>query len=270
MKEYIKKIISIERDRQYNLNVIREYLQRYILYILHTKKFLRQIIFTGGTALRILYGLKRFSEDLDFSLSGKDETYDFLKTLNTLKRELEQSGYVIDVAYSDKKVVHNAYIKFPGLFHEFGLSSLRDEKLSIRLEIDTNPPQGGATEITLHDSVFMFHILHYDIASLFTGKLNAILARKYTKGRDYYDLIWYLTKFKDIQPNLTLLNNGLNQAREKFESMTAQNWRVVLMEKVEKADMKKIVRDVEPLLENQSEIDLLKKDVIRRLILPGS
>lgn len=266
MRGYIKQIVSTDLDRQHNFNNIREYLQKYILFLLYAKKYLRGLIFTGGTALRILHGLKRFSEDLDFSLDKKTQRYDFEELLKTLKNELQQSGYAVDISWSGKKTVHKAFIRFAEILHETGLSPLRDEKLSIKLEIDTNPPEGGTTEVTLHNSIFMFHVLHYDIASMFTGKLNALLARKYTKGRDYYDLIWYLSKFKTIQPNFILLNNGLQQAQKNFKVIDEKNWRDVLAEKVETADMAAIVKDVEPLLENHSEIDLFKKDIIVGLI----
>lgn len=82
------------------------------------------------------------------------------------------------------KNVHNAFLKFPKLLFEYGLSPHKDEKISIKIEIDTNPRGGGREEVTLYNSIFMFYVLHFDLASLFAGKLHALLCREYTKGRD--------------------------------------------------------------------------------------
>ena len=116
MKDTIKEIIVPGRSKQFNENLVREYLQKYVLFILYGKKYLRELVFTGGTALRVIHGLKRFSEDLDFSLYKKAKEYDFVKLLNALERELELSGYTVVVTYNDKKQFIIPFSNFPTYF----------------------------------------------------------------------------------------------------------------------------------------------------------
>ena len=134
MKDYIKEIIDEKFSLQDNRNRIREYIQKFLLYILYRRKLYQDLVFVGGTALRFLYGIKRFSENLDFSLSYKAK-------------------------YDMSKNVHSAFLKFPHLLFEYGLSGHKDEKISIKIEIDTNPPRGGGEEVTLYNSIFMFYLL---------------------------------------------------------------------------------------------------------------
>lgn len=266
MKDYIKEIINKELSYDENKNLLREYLQKYLLYIFYKKKIYRELVFCGGTALRLLYKMRRFSQDLDFSLSYKAKSYNFEDILRMVKKEFSLAGYDLEIKYSTRTNVHNAFLKFPGLLFEYGLTPHRDEKLSIKIEIDTNPPLGGKEEVTLYQSVFMAYILHYDLPSLFAGKLHALLCREYTKGRDWYDLLWYLTNFKGLEPNFAMLNNALSQTCEDFGKITSQNWKVKLREVIEILDIDKAKDDVYRFLEDHSEIEFLTKENLRKLL----
>ena len=266
MKDYVKEIVNKELSIQENINLVREYLQIYLLYIFYKKKFYKNLIFTGGTALRILYKVRRFSEDLDFSLSSKAKDYDFEKMLNVLKREFLLSGYDIEIKYKSSGVVHSAFFKFPGLVYDYGLSRHSTETLSIKLEIDTNPPVGGIDEVTLINSIFMFYVMHYDLSSLFAGKLHALLCRKYTKGRDCYDLLWFLKNFKTTEPNFKMLNNALAQTEVNPPNIGGHNWREELRKRIERIDMQKARREVRPFLEEPSEGNFLTKKNLLQLL----
>lgn len=266
MKDYIKEIVDKKLSYNDNKNRIREYLQKYLLYILYKKKIYKNLVFCGGTALRFLYKTRRFSEDLDFSLSYRPENYNFESILKIIKEEFRLSGYDLEIKYSARKNVHNAFLKFSGLLFEYGLTSHKDEKLSIKIEIDINPPSGGGVEVTLYQSVFMLYILHYDLPSLFAGKLHALLCREYTKGRDWYDLLWYLTNFKGLEPNFIMLNNAIRQTSKKFLEITNQNWKIKLGEVIDTFNVEKIKDDVYRFLENYSEIELLTKDNLYKLL----
>lgn len=158
MKDYIKEVVNERFSLQDNTNLMREYIQKYLLYILYKKKLYKNLIFVGGTALRFLYNIKRFSEDLDFSLSCRAKDYDFGNTLDIIEEEFTSSNYQIEIKYDMEKTVHTAFFRFPELLFECGLSSYKAEKISIKIEIDTNPPQGGREEVTLYK--VYFHVLY--------------------------------------------------------------------------------------------------------------
>ncbi len=268
MKDYLNEIVDQNLDNQTNKNRIREYIQKYFLYILYKKKIYRNLVFTGGTALRFLHKIKRFSEDLDFSLSVKAENYNFIDLLDKTKKEFELAGYNLEVKYNEEKNVNSAFFKFSQLLFEYGVSPLKEEKVSIKLEIDTNPPSGGKEEVDLYNAIFMFDILHYDLSSLFTGKVHALLFRKYVKGRDWYDLVWYLTNFKKLEPNFEMLNNAARQTLgEDFDKeLKIENWKSILSKKVETIDVAKIKNDVYRFLESHSDVELLTKDNLIKLL----
>ncbi|MBN1621607.1 MAG: nucleotidyl transferase AbiEii/AbiGii toxin family protein [Endomicrobiales bacterium] len=262
MKDYIKEIIKKGESSDYQRNLVREYLQEYFLYILYRKKFFKDIVFCGGTSLRFIYKIKRFSEDLDFSLSQQSGKIDFQDILKIQKDEFEKAGFKAEVKISMKTNVNNAFFDFPGLLFEYGLSPHKQEKTSIKIEIDTNPPKGGKEEMSTYNGSFMFYLMHYDIASLFAGKMHALLARKYTKGRDWYDLVWYLSKFKDITPNFEMLNNALKQTGNDSIAVNGENWKQILLGLAKDLDEKSIVSDVYRFLEDPGEKELLTKENI--------
>lgn len=260
MKDYIKELIDKNKPKYVNINQLRQYLQEYLLYILYQKRFYTNIVFCGGTALRFLFRMKRFSEDLDFSLSSKAKGYDFQHLLKTVKDEFTAAGYVLDIKYSTEKNVYKAFLKFSGLLYEFGLSGHKQEKFSIKFDIDMNPPGGGKELLTIVNKNFLFHVLHFDIPSLFAGKLNAILCRQYTKGRDWYDLLWYLTKYKDTEPNFTYLNAALEQTNSGISGITKENWKSYIKSAIDKLDIQKVHNDVFRFLEIPEEKELLTKE----------
>ena len=147
-----------------------------------------------------------FVEELDFNLAEKCKGIDFQDLMRSQRAEFEKAGFKTEVKISTRSNVNNAFLEFPGLLFEYGLSVHEQEKTSIKIEIDTNPPSGGKEEISTCNGTFMFYLQHYDISSLFAGKIPALLSRKYTKGRDWYDLLWYITKFKGITPNIELIH----------------------------------------------------------------
>lgn len=266
MKDYIREIVDEKFSLEENRNRIREYIQKFLLYILYKKKLYQDLVFVGGTALRFLYGIKRFSENLDFSLSYKAKKYDFENILKTAEEEFTASGYKIDIRYNMEKIVHSAFLRFPGLLFDYGLSPHEDEKISIKIEIDTAPPRGGREKVTLYNSIFMFYILHYDLASLFAGKLHALLCREYSKGRDWYDLLWYLTSFKELEPNFDMLNNAIEQTMRKPFRVNRENWRDKLKDTIDNFNIKKAKNDVGYFLENPQEMELLTKENLHKLL----
>ena len=266
MKDYIKSVIDANLTENDNLNRVREYLQAYFLNVIYKKKFYQNLVFTGGTALRFIYKLKRFSEDMFFSLSAKVKGYDFPVMIKDIHQEFRLAGYDLEIKYDNSRPVHSALLKFPGLLFEAGLSPLKDQKIVIKIEIDSNPPQGGIESSSVYNSIFMFYILHYDLSSLFAGKVRALLCREYTKGRDWYDLLWYLTKFKGLEPNFIMLNNAMAQTSRKPVKLTIGNWKAEIKKTVETLDWAKVRNDVSRFLEDNSELSLLESKTFVNLL----
>lgn len=251
-------VAKAEANKQ---NILREYLQSYILYILQKNKFFKYCAFVGGTSLRFIIDIPRFSEDLDFSLIAKE--CDFGIFYKALQDELSYAGYEVEIKRYLDTTVRRADIKFLGLLHQAGLSGLVDQKLMIKLEIDTNPPLGYKLAGTLQNKYFALSIKHYDLNSLLSGKINALLTREYSKGRDYFDIFWLLSKHK-IEPNLILLQNSLKQ----FGIIdNPDDWRNLLINKINKTVWKQVIKDVEVFLEDQSIINVFTKENMRKVIV---
>lgn len=265
MKTYCLELTSQKQGYNEKLNTMREYLQAYILRIMHDEGVFRFAAFLGGTALRFLYGLPRFSEDLDFSLENKG-VLDFTVLMKKIGDELKSAGYEVSVSYNEQKTVNSAWVRFSGLMYETGLSSLKAQKFSIKIEIDTNPPRGAILKTDIVNKYFPLSFLSYDIASFFAGKLSALLTRQYAKGRDFFDLGWYLSKWEGLTPNSHLLQNALVQAEWKGEMPSEDNWRMFIHKVVSHTDWKKVRNDVLNFLENPKDLEIFSKENLLNLI----
>jgi predicted nucleotidyltransferase component of viral defense system len=266
MKDYCLELVSKKTQMNDKLNVMREYLQAYALKVFHDRGMFRSTVFMGGTALRFLYGLPRFSEDLDFSLIHPDNQFSFSEIFVMLRDEFLLAGYNVVVSYNDTRTVRSAHLKFEGLMKEAGISQLTQQKLSIKIEIDTNPPEGAVLITEIVNKYFPISFLSYDLSSLFAGKLHALLSRKYLKGRDFFDLGWYLSKWKDLTPNITLLQNALSQTGWKKERVSEENWRTIISKSIEDAEWKKIEADVKIFLDRPSDLDVFSKGALLQLL----
>ena len=266
MKDYLSKLVDTEKTKNENINIIREYIQKYILFILYKKKYYSELIFLGGTALRILFDLKRFSEDLDFSVKEGNNNLSFTEMIDTIKNECSLAGYEVITKTKKEGNVKNSFFKFSGLLYEYGVSPHKNETLSVKLDIDCNPPGGGDTEISVNRAPHMFYIQHFDLRSLFAGKLHALLFRTYTKGRDWYDLLWYLTNEKKPRPNFVLLNNAIKQTESSHKQVTEKNWKEFLKKRIEECDFKKVQSEVSKFLERPEEAEFLTGENFYKLV----
>lgn len=258
MKDEALSLVADIQDPAQKLNRLREYLQALTLRSLHESEAFVNLSFVGGTALRFVYDLPRFSEDLDFSLH-KTEDYQPVKWIKKLKHDLVLGGFNPRVTWNDKTVVHKSWIKIPEIMHDAGLAGLRQQNLSIKLEIDTRPPTGQVIQKTIVTRHRLLALQHYDLPSLMAGKVHALTTRKYPKGRDWYDLIWYCGRRPPMEPNLTLLQNALNQTQGK-DAPDATAWRRTLRTRIRNIDDQKLVTDVAPFLEHPEEADLLRTE----------
>ena len=246
---------------------VREYLQARILQSLQRSGAMQSIAFHGGTALRFIYNLPRYSEDLDFTLEQAIETYDFREYLRQIERNFLAEAYVLDFKISDKRTVHKAFVRFRGLLYELGLSGHQTEVLAVKLEIDTNPPQGAGLAITSLDHHIPLNIQHHDRASIFAGKLHAVLQCSYLKGRDIFDLWWYLSQPEWPEPNFVLLNHALDQSDRRGPALGQKNWRDLIGQRLEPLDWQEdVLQDIRPfILSTDWESQLTKPKVLELL-----
>ncbi len=241
-------------------HVVREILQAKALASLQRAGAMIPLAFHGGTSLRFLHSINRFSEDLDFALERPGPGYDFRAFLRAIRADFEREGYAIDVKANDRKVVHSAFLRFRGLLHELGISPHRTETLAIKLEVDSRPPAGAVLRTTVVRRHVTLQLQHHDRASLLAGKIHAVLQRTYTKGRDLYDLQWYLSDLDWPSPNLTMLNHALAQSGWGGPEIDHRNWHLILRRRIDGLDWGKVRDDVEPFVESPIELDLLTRE----------
>lgn len=195
-------------------NALKEIAQEIALMGLSRAGFFRVAAFQGGTCLRILYGLERFSEDLDFVLEMPNKNFNWDIYIKNMREEFNAYGYSLDVTNKIKldKTIKTAFLKADS---EGGILVIKDSrtnrsKLQIKLEIDTNPPAGSTYELKYLDFPLAYSVQSQDLPSLFASKNHALLCRDYIKGRDWYDFIWYVSR--QIPINFSLLSHALEQA----------------------------------------------------------
>ncbi len=266
MREHLAELVRQTATPAQGRNLAREYLQARILAALQRAGAMIPLVFHGGTALRFLYAHGRYSEDLDFALEGDRSSYDFRGYLQAIRAALTPEGYRVELKVSDQKAVHSAFVRFPELLYELGLSGQQSEVLAVKVEVDTNPPAGAGVATTVVRRFVVLQLQHHDKPSLLSGKLHAILQRSYTKGRDIYDLLWYLSDPAWPPPNLILLNNALAQTGWQGEVLTAINWRDQVRQRLRRLDWQNIRADVRPFVEPGFDLSLLSLENLERVL----
>lgn len=246
------------------LNGTREYLQRLILQSIDQEGLRKTIVFTGGTALRILFGTRRFSEDMDFSLTeGAAITVtDFSHRINA---RMNQFGLPSSIhAMKEARNVISFFIRFSDVLYPLGLSPDKTHKLAIKVKVDTKPPRGGDAEETLIQDPFLFLVRHFTLPSLFSTKLHALFFRRYTKGRDFYDLVYYLKK--NVRPKLELFQNAAAQTHPEQPFPTLESVFDALRNRLAAVDEESVIRDVQPFLMDPAEASYLRKEILLKAL----
>lgn len=266
MKPLLLETLREESDDFRRRSRAREYLQARILLALQDSGAFANWAFLGGPALRFLYGIPRYSEDLDFSLAPPDGEARFEKHMDSVRVDLRAEAYDVEIRTRLGSAVAVAVVKFRGLLYELGLSPHPSEGFMVKVEMDTRPPEGARTETRLVRRFIMLNLHHYDRSSLLAGKLHAILSRKFTNGRDLYDLAWYLSDPDWPEPNLIQLNNALRQTAWQDSEATPENWRRLVAEKLQSIDWKQALLDVSPFLERKQDAALVSESVLLPLL----
>jgi len=251
-------------------NAFREISQKIILYALAQTSFFKNVAFYGGTCLRIFHGLDRFSEDLDFQVISEDYKLDFDQYMSKCITVLESYG-LKSIVYSksnyDSGEVRRRYIKishYDIASEYFGKINMNKEKLlSIKIEVSTVFIPGAKYEMKLLNSPLFSNIYCFNYESLFAGKLNALITRNWrerTKGRDYYDYMFYVSH--NIKINLDYLKNKLKYSLNKDTSdYTIDDIKELLKGKFEQTDFNSLKSDIIPFVNTDYNIDNLNKEM---------
>ncbi|TDB39821.1 MAG: nucleotidyl transferase AbiEii/AbiGii toxin family protein [Actinobacteria bacterium] len=263
LAEYVR-----QAPEGFGYSVAREYLQARILQHIGLSGQMTSLAFTGGTALRFLYAVPRYSEDLDFALEANREEYAFQDMLRVIERGFEREGYETEIKHqAARSAVDKAFVKFPGLLHEVGLSPHTSEVLSVKVEVDTNPPAGAVSQVSEVRRFVLVRIYHHDRATLLAGKIAAVLMRQYTKGRDLYDLMWYLSDRSWPSPNLVLLRSAAEQGGwDDPGNLDEAGWRAAVLRRLDGVDWPKARTEAVQFLERPLEADLLEYATFSRLL----
>ncbi len=240
----------------------KEILQELALYSLWRAGFFEVAAFQGGTSLRILHKLPRFSEDLDFILKEPDSKFEWGGYLDLLLKGLEEFGLqseVLDKSQMNQNI-KKALLKDNSITNQLSLAFYQghpDRKLNIKLEIDINPPAGSSFEYSYLDFPLDFEVCHQDLSSNFSLKIHALLCRPYLKGRDWYDFNWYVKH--SIRPNLPLLQAALIQYgpwKGQEIEIDADWLNHTLLEKIAAIDWSEATQDVERFLSSAEKESL--------------
>jgi predicted nucleotidyltransferase component of viral defense system len=260
-------------------NVIQEVLQEVILAGLSKTDFFTHAAFYGGTALRIFYGMDRFSEDLDFSLLTVNDTFDIHKYFKSISDIVSSLGLAFEVSKKDKASFSNidsAFIKgntketYIAIFPNDADSNqnINNEKIIIKLEIDINPPRYATTEIKYRLLPFPYQVRVYDKKSLFAGKIHVVIARGWknrVKGRDLYDYIYYLSL--DTAVNLKHLEARLKQTKTITEDaiLTRKQLIDLLEDRFDHIDFEIAKSDIRPFIKDQSSLEIWSGDFFKSI-----
>lgn len=264
-------------DRDYK-QTLREIMQQITLAGLYRGGFFEKAAFYGGTALRIFYGLNRFSEDLDFSLLQNDENFHLNNYLKAIEDEFTAQGMSVSLKTKVKSVqsnIESAFLKSETLWSELVIETVLPQfglketiGLKIKIEVDTKPPLGFETEEKLLLKPFSFYVKCFVLEDLFAGKMHALLFRKWgnnVKGRDWYDMEWYIRRGTSLN-----LEHFLFRAKDsgdwQKETMTEQEFRKLLYDRIETVNLETAKNDAKRFISDPKTLDIWSKNYFKDLI----
>jgi len=287
MNEVIARMLDRYESRSVEnyVRALREILQEIALLGLWRSKFFEKAAFYGGTALRILYGIDRYSEDLDFSLLKPMPDFDISRYIGALEREVRSFGFEVSVTVREKNAaspVQSAFLKADTLKHLLIIETAEDiarqiprgQIMKIRIEVDTDPPMGFDTENKFLLQPIPFSVRTFVLSDLFAGKMHAVLCRQWksrVKGRDWYDLVWYASHHPQL--HLDHLEQRMIQSRHVKEGdrLTKEKFFLLTSNAIDKLDINQVKKEVEPFVKNPDALQVWSKeffrDVVKRIVL---
>lgn len=249
-------------------DALREIMQEIALAGLYRAGFFEKAAFYGGTALRIFYGLDRFSEDLDFSLLDVDTEFNLGKYQEAIVNEFESLGMKVSIREKKKTVKSNidsAFLKSETLWKELVLEDIipqqginRIANVKIKIEVDAEPPLGFETEEKLLLRPFSFYVKCFTLSDLFAGKMHALLFRKWgqnVKGRDWYDMEWYIKK--GVALNLRHFALRAKDSGDWDSDVITENeFRRLFAKKIDAVNMRYVKDDIKRFITDQGILEI--------------
>jgi len=250
------------------LSALREIMQEITLAGLSRTDFFEKAAFYGGTALRIFYGLDRYSEDLDFSLLKPDSNFSITPYFKAILDEFNSLGLTVSIK-ENKKAKHtpidSGFLKAETIWQEIVLEEIIKETgvrsnktLKIKIEVDRQPPLNFKTEEKLLLRPFSFYVKCFSKSSLFSGKMHALLFRKWkkrVKGRDWYDLEWYVKKGIPLDVNHFLAR--VKDTNDWHEDSISNDQILELLEiKIKSVSFSSIKEDVVRFIKNDDVLSI--------------
>ena len=272
MHEAIARMLSKYECRGLNdyINALREILQDVALLGLWRAKFFEKAAFYGGSALRILYNLDRFSEDMDFSLLLPLDTFELAGYTAFLQKETAGFGFDVRIERVDKSIqtpVQSAFLKANTqnqlivieTAEEILLAVPKGQLLKIKLEVDTDPPPGFATQTRYLLQPIPFAVRAFVLPDLFAGKMHAILCRRWksrVKGRDWYDLVWYAANHPEL--HLYHLEQRMRQTDHLRGDapLTPEKFKELLVKAIKKLDVEQARKEAEPFVKKPENLSV--------------
>lgn len=260
-------------------NAIKEIMQEIVLCGLSRAGFFKKTAFYGGTALRIFYGLDRFSEDLDFSLMETDDSFDLSKYFPILRKEIASYGLNVEVSEKQKtkeSAIRSAFLKGNTKEHMLlfyasdpVISSVAgDEKIKIKFEVDTNPPIGATFERKYRLLPSPYEVTLYDMPSLFAGKAHAVICRSWksrVKGRDLYDYIFYLSRGAALNTEHLKARLVQSDAWKQEKNFNIDDAKKLLCSRFDTIDFEQAKDDVRPFIKDTGSLDLWCADFFKQI-----
>lgn len=276
IKEWIEKYKP--QNEEDILSALREIMQEITLAALSRTDFFEKAAFYGGTALRIFYGLDRYSEDLDFSLLQPNTNFSIEPYFESILNEFNSVG--IKVSIQEKKkaqqtYIDSAFLKTETIWKEIvleeiieGIGVRSNKSIKIKIEVDKNPSLNFITEEKLLIQPFSFYVKCFSKPNLFAGKMHALLFRKWknrVKGRDWYDLEWYIKKGIPLD-----INHFLTRAKDTNdwhkESITKEEIMELLIQKINTVSFSNIKDDVVRFIPNADDLKIWSPEYFKDLI----
>ena len=255
----MKEIREREGANADDKRIMHEVMQQVALAGLYRGGFFEKASFYGGTCLRILYDLKRFSEDLDFSLDMPDTGFDIEMYFRSIIEEFESLGLFVEITKKQKKTnttVESAFLKSNTQIYDIGIRD--DINVKIKIEVDTDPPPKFETEGKLINLPFRYYAKCYTISDLYAGKMHALIYRGWNnrvKGRDWYDFAWYVQRGDKL--NLNHFAARAYQSEGKYgDGISPEEFTSILTDKIKSTDIESAKKDVANFIHDENELDI--------------
>ncbi len=260
-------------------NALKEIIQEIALLGLHRSNFFEKAAFYGGTSLRILYGLPRYSEDLDFTLFKENSEFSLRPYFSAVEKELQAYGFDIQIETVEKKTktdVESAFIKANTKIHLLKVHSLSpfhkhfqtNAKLQVKFEVDTDPVTNFEHETRYLIAPTSFPVISLKKPDLFAGKLHALLYRKWKsriKGRDFYDYIWYLKNGVPVRLEYLKAKALQSGHIQPSELNNIKELRQVLEARFDSVDFESAREDIKPFIKDPSELKYWNADFFKQI-----